>query len=167
MASVQKYDMRVTSVTRKGRPVTVLEPSTRHAAEKLEGLNGQVRVAITQPRNVSHNALYWVILGQVMDNAEFTTINTTEALHFNLKSIYAYDHRPDLLIEFSYGEVQFRAVSTSFDKMDQQEFKLYFDWAMDFLQNKVMRMGDADWALFMREAERGNTPRNNKLEAAA
>ena len=166
MASAQKYDMRVTSVTRKGRPVTVLEPSTRHAAEKLEQLQGQVRVAITEGRNLKHNALYWVILGQVMDNAEFKTINTTEALHFNLKSIYAYDHRPDLLIEFSYGEVQFRAVSTSFDKMDQQEFKLYFDWAMDFLQKKVMRMRDADWALFMREAERGNAPRS-KMEAAA
>ena len=167
MSSTQKYDMRVTRVTRKGRPVTVLEPSTRHAAEKLEQLQGQVRVAITQPRNLGHNALYWVILGQVMDNAEFKTISTTDALHFNLKSIYAYDHRPDLLIEFSYGEVQFRAVSTSFDKMDQQQFKLYFDWAMDFLQKKVMRMGDTDWARFTGEAERGNTPPNNKLEAAA
>ena len=167
MSSAQKYDMRVTSVTRKGRPVTVLEPSTRHAAEKLEQLQGQVRVAITQPRNLAHNALYWVILGQVMDNAELTTISTTEALHFNLKSIYAYDHRPDLLIEFSYGEVQFRAVSTSFDKMDQQEFKVYFDWAMDFLQKKVMQMSVAVWARFMSEAERGKTPRDNTREAAA
>ena len=165
--SAQKYDMTVTRVTRKGRPVTVLEPSTRHAAEKLEELEGQVRVAITQPRNRGHNALYWVILGQVMDNAEFKSINSTEALHFNLKSIYAYDHRPDLLIEFNYGEVQFRAVSTSFDKMDQRQFKLYFDWAMDFLQNKVMQMGDADWVRFTGEAERGNTAPDNKLEAAA
>ena len=165
--SAQKYDMKVTRVTCKGRPMTVLKPSTRHAAEKLEELQGQVRVAITQPRNLGHNALYWVILGQVMDNAEFKTISTTEALHFNLKSIYAYDHRPDLLIEFNYGEVQFRAVSTSFDKMDQQDFKLYFDWAMDFLQKKVMGMSDADWGLFMREAQRGNTSHNNKLEAAA
>ena len=159
--------MEVKRFIRKGEPVTVLEPSTRHAAEKLQGLKGKVRVAIKKGRNVRHNALYWVILGQVMDSADFKTINTTEALHFNLKSIYAYDHRPDLLIEFIYGEVQFRAVSTSFDKMDQQQFKLYFDWAMDFLQSKVMRMGDADWARFMREAERGNTPRDNKLEAAA
>ena len=167
MSSTQKYDMRVTRIIRKGRPVTVLEPSTRHAAEKLEGLQGQVRVAITQPRNLGHNALYWVILGQVMDNSEFESISTTEALHFNLKLRYALECRRDLIMEANFEGVRFFHVSTRFDKMDQQQFKLYFDWAMDFLQKKVMQMGDADWARFTGEAERGNTAPNSKLEAAA
>ena len=133
----------------RGARQLLLAPTNRVTRERLHkyGEGAHLRANITQPRNVKHNALYWVILGAALEAVGDE--RSCEDMHFRMKVAFARRCRPDLMeVVEVYGE-PFPRISTAFDKMDQQGFKEFFDFAMPLIRNNIMGgMSDAEWAAF-------------------
>lgn len=92
-------------------------------AEALKAFDAikTVRVKITQPRNVGQFRLYWAALKLVHDNMEDPP--TLDKLHDAVKVRMGYF----TTMKFKDGTEATIPDSIAFDRMEQPEFKVFFD----------------------------------------
>ena len=102
-------------------------------AETLDGfaLGEAIEVTIRKRRSGPQHRLYWKVLGEVVKATEKWV--STKHLHDDLKISLGYWEK---FITMS-GQITYRANSTAFSKMDNQEFKLFFDRAMKLIAETV------------------------------
>lgn len=92
-------------------------------------LGADVEVQIYQRRSLEHTRLYWAVLHAIVDNTE-NKYGSAEDLHSAIKVALGYTHK----IKLISGDTIILPGSIAFDKMDQAEFKVYFDRAMNELR---------------------------------
>lgn len=109
-----------------------LQPSDRATADALAQIPPCeiVRVEIKRPRNIRHHRLYWGMLQKICDNLD--------------------NVRPEILndvIKLRTGHVQVLKTrqgiveipgSISFDKMDQNEFRDFYERAVGFICTDII-----------------------------
>jgi hypothetical protein len=83
-------------------------------------------------RSLPQHRLYWQVLTQVIRATGKWP--TPEHLHHELKLICGYRMT---VVNWETGEVSIAVDSTAFDAMNQDEFKFYFDLAMEKLAEHV------------------------------
>lgn len=115
--------------TRQG----TLAPASSFDAERLDAIaiGAQVEVTIKQRRSSPQNRLYWSILSKVVENIE--GYPTSDTLHDALKLHLGYTETFKTIT----GKVEWRPISTAFAKMDAQEYRVFFDRAMDVLASML------------------------------
>jgi hypothetical protein len=86
-----------------------------------------VSVEVKKPRNVKHHRLYWQLVSTVLENQ--TRYETAEQLHCALK-ISAGIYDPLIMPS---GVIYKIPGSIAFDKMDQTEFKQFYDKVCDLV----------------------------------
>lgn len=126
-----------------------LQPHANYDREMLDGLqNGEtIRIQISRYRSQPRHRLYWVILRQVVKNTNFFT--SEKNLHHTLLvgcGVVEPVMSPD-------GDITFMPSSTAFDAMDEDDFKPYFDRAMEIITTKIMPGVDLDLLLKESKAE--------------
>lgn len=116
--------------------------------------NVPLRIQLAQPRSGPRHRLYRVILRIVAENNRF--YSTEDALH---KSLLVACGVVEPVITLT-GEIIFVPSSTAFEAMPEEEFKLYFDKAMELISTTVIP--DLDLDELMKEAR----SQSNYKEAA-
>jgi len=101
-----------------------------HDEERLMhyAIGSVVEAQFWQQRSREHLALYWVILHDVVENSDQWP--TTEHLHDALKVALGYTREINLI---GGGKI-YMPGSIAIDRMDQADFKVYFDRAMNQLR---------------------------------
>lgn len=89
-----------------------------------------LRADIKKPRNVKHHQLYWSMLTLICENLDSVR---PETLHDLIKLRTGFVN----VIRTAKGTVELPG-SISFDKMDQGEFREFFDSAVDFIVTDVI-----------------------------
>ncbi len=97
-----------------------------------------LKARITQSRSKAQNSLYWVILGKVVDNQN--SFPSAGVLHDAIKDRLGYSTK----YEFPDGYVYTHRGSAAFDKMDQGEYRIFFDRAMDLICSVIIPGLDLD-----------------------
>lgn len=125
-----------------------LEPVAAFDAERLMryGSGAIVEVSIKQRRSSPHNRLYWSVLAKVVENTEEWA--SSEVLHDALKVHLGYTERMKTID----GRFVWRASSTAFENMPQDEFRVFFDRAMAAISEFVLP--GVDPLALAQEAER-------------
>jgi len=110
---------------------------TRHGLEALDqidaelldtiSLGSDVEVILRKRRSGPQQRLYWRVLGNVVRATDRWP--TSQHLHDEIKFALGYVEKR---VSFT-GAIYYRADSTAFQKMDGQEFKVYFDRAMKLI----------------------------------
>ena len=83
-------------------------------------------------RSLPQHRLYWQVLSQVVRATGKWP--TAEHLHHELKLVCGYRMT---IVDWATGEVSTAVDSTAFDAMNQDEFKTYFDTAMQKLAEHI------------------------------
>lgn len=91
----------------------------------------QLRVRITQPRNVKANRLYWAMLQLVRDNLDNPP--SIESLHAAVKMRLGYT----VPIKTRLGIIEVPG-SIAFDKMDEATFRDFLERFKDFIRAEVI-----------------------------
>lgn len=106
-------------------------PCTSFDAEQVDryAIGSVVEASLHQPRSEKASRLFWVVLGKVLENTEYPT---TEALATALKIRLGHVHAVTLI----GGGMHFEP--KSFRDFDRDEFKQFFDRAMDVLATEVI-----------------------------
>lgn len=117
-----------------------LSPASAYDQERLDQyrIGASLEVVVRQDRSLPHHRLYWAILSEVVKNEE--TFYSSTQLHETLKIELGYN-KPLVRLD---GSIQFVPDSTAFEKMDEAEFKPYFDRAMDLICEYVIPGLDMD-----------------------
>jgi len=89
-------------------------------------------VKITRPRSNKHHRFFWAFLNKVCENHD--TYSKPDQLLLWLKVRLGYVEE----VKFHNEEVFWVAKSTSFGSMDQNEFKKFFDEAVDLVVKEVL-----------------------------
>jgi hypothetical protein len=116
------------------REFSRLVPATPYDLEQLEQLPQRktVKVVVTQARSLPHQRFYWALLGHVCK--AHPIYKRSEQLHLALKFTLGYiDH-----LKLHTGQVVPIVSSTSFAKMDQPAFKLFFDSALELMLREIV-----------------------------
>ena len=110
------------------RRANVLVPITPHATKEVSKIaeGDHIVVTINRGRSARQNALYWKILTLV---AEGCGIDSPDLLHNQVKEALGYFD----IMETLSGNRVIVLRSTSFDDMTPEEFKEYFDRAIEVL----------------------------------
>lgn len=115
-----------------------------------------MRIQVAQPRSGPRHRLYRVILRIVVDNTD--KFSTEDGLH---KTLLLACNVTEPVITTD-GEFIYCPSSTAFDAMPEDEFKLYFDRAMEIITSIIIPGLDLDDLMKQARAES-----NWKLEEAA
>lgn len=117
-----------------------LWPHANYDREMLLELprNATVRLQFAQPRSLPRHRLYRVVLRQVVKNTHLFA--TEEALHKTLL-VGCGVVEPVITVE---GEILMIPSSTAFDAMPEEEFKAYFDEAMQIITTNIIPDMDID-----------------------
>jgi len=112
----------------------VLYPVTRYDAEIIETYsNNQLfNIQAVSERSPQHHKLYWSALNNVVKSTKRWA--TTSHLHDDLKMLCGYYRT---VINQANGGVYYVPDSIAFDKMNQSEFKEYFENAMEKLAEAI------------------------------
>ena len=94
-----------------------------------------VKMDVKRPRNLAHNALYWVILGMVVKNSE--PLDRPEELHLAIKAALGFGKWVDV----GGSRQLFIENSTSFSAMSQVEFDKFFNDAMQVIDRYWLPVG--------------------------
>jgi len=118
----------------------VLVPHAPYDVEMLQRYpeNVPLRLQLAQPRSGPRHRLYRVILRIVVANTE--KFSTEDALHKTLL-LACNVTEPVVTTE---GEFIFCPSSTAFDAMPEDEFKIYFDRAMEIITSIIIPGLDLD-----------------------
>lgn len=110
-----------------------LEPVTAYDAEQLAECSGDQAFSLLPISNRSpeHHKLYWLILGKVVKATGKWP--TTEYLHRDIKMNLGYYKT----IVNQFGGIYYVTDSTAMKKMNQQEFNIYFEQAIELLADKL------------------------------
>lgn len=109
-------------------PDGVLRPQTRFDLEHIStryAVGTQLRAKLTQPRSVPRHRLYWSVLAEVVD-ATGDRWCSVEDLHESIK----LHLRMVRGISMLGGGVRYVTASIAFEKMDEGQFKNFFEKAM-------------------------------------
>lgn len=123
-----------------------LRPHAAYDRESLDYLprGKPVRVQVNNSRSNPRLRLYWVTLRQVVKNTEVFATDT--ALH-KLLLVACGVTEPFIDLE---GNITLQPSSIAFEAMLEDEFKAYFDRAMEVIATKIMP--GVDLKLLLREA---------------
>ncbi|MGU9981524.1 DUF1367 family protein [Phreatobacter sp. HK31-P] len=112
-----------------------LEPSTPFDQERLAGygFGREVQVWIWQSRSAPHLNLYWACLGSAVRNS--SDWMNVKQLHKAIKVGLGYVERIRLLDGTEIKE----PASIALDRMDQAEFKQFFDAAIDLICREIFK----------------------------
>jgi hypothetical protein len=112
----------------------VLVPHAPYDVEMLERFPEGVplRIQLAQPRSGPRHRLYRVALRIVVDNTD--KFSTEDALH---KSLLLACNVTEPVVTMA-GEFIYFPSSTAFDAMPEEEFKVYFDTAMEIIASAVI-----------------------------
>mgnify|MGYP003148636833 FL=1 len=112
----------------------VLHPVTQYDAEILEtySTNQLFDIQAVSERSPQHHKKYWSVLNNVVKDTQKWA--TAAHLHDDLKMLCGYYRT---VINKANNTVYFVPDSIAFTKMDQKEFKTYFDNAMMKLAEAV------------------------------
>jgi hypothetical protein len=118
----------------------VLAPHAPYDVEMFQRYpeNVPLRLQLAQPRSGPRHRLYRVILRIVAENNRF--YSTEDALHKSLL-VACGVVEPVITLE---GEIIFAPSSTAFEAMPEDEFKIYFDKAMELITTMVIPGLDLD-----------------------
>ncbi|SDK45616.1 hypothetical protein [Bradyrhizobium ottawaense] len=118
----------------------VLVPHADYDIEMFERYpeNVPLRIQLAQPRSGPRHRLYRVILRIVVENTN--KFSTEDALHKSLL-LACNVTEPVLTME---GEFIYYPSSTAFDAMPEDEFKIYFDTAMEIIASVIIPGIDLD-----------------------
>lgn len=110
-----------------------LKPKSRFDASLLAKFREGVPISadLQERRNEGRNRLYWSVLQAVCDATGKWP--NSEALHWALKIKLGYIEE----ISSIDGEIMIRPRSIAFGRMGEQEFREYFDNAMQVIQTEV------------------------------
>ena len=89
-----------------------------------QGKEFVAKLTSASKRSVLQNRFYWALFGKVVENSDF--YRRAEQLHFWLKIKLGYVEQ----VEFHNGRIVTRVASTSFERMEDVEFKIYLDAAI-------------------------------------
>jgi len=111
------------------RTGSVLTPELRMDRDAIDRIpNGaRVRVEITEPRSVNRLRLYWRMLSYVRDATDCAP--TSEYLHSAIKLELGFGTP----VKLRNGMMVLVPASVAFDKMTEEEFRAFFDRAVEFL----------------------------------
>jgi hypothetical protein len=117
-----------------------LVPYASYDKEMMEELpNGvPVRLQFAQPRSLPRHRLYRVVLRQVVKNSDLFA--TEDALHKTLL-VGCGVVEPVITVD---NDIIMIPSSTAFDAMEEDEFKKYFDQAMQIICTKIIPGLDID-----------------------
>ena len=110
-------------------------PVTAGDQELISGLPQKpfvARLTSASARSILQNRFYWALLGKVVENSEH--YHGSEGLHFFLKVRLGYVEQ----IEFHNGKMITRVASTSFERMDDHDFKTFLDAAIDVIVTEII-----------------------------
>lgn len=114
-----------------------LVPDTRQAIDILEKIKEgtYVNVTITIPRNIRFHNLYFALLRVLLDaQTEPAIYKTEDELHEAIKKALGYiEKKKDI-----YGNVYWQTKSIAFDKMDETDFKKYWDEVIHLVTSKLL-----------------------------
>lgn len=117
------------------RQATSLVPVTAYDLSRIENLpvNVNLRADFRRDRSPVHHRFYWALLG-IVASATGVFAGNSEMLHRWLKL------RMGLIqeIEFFDGTTVMDLTSTSWQSMDQIEFRAYFDGAVQLILTEVL-----------------------------
>jgi hypothetical protein len=124
------------------------EPVAEFDVEAMEryAIGSTVEVSVRQRRSSPHHRLYWSVLSKVVENCE--DWSSAEQLHDAIKLQLGYTERMKTID----GRIAWCASSTAFGRMDQGEFRVFFDHAMGAISEFVLP--GVDPVALVREAER-------------
>ncbi len=110
------------------------EPLTRHVATLMEEYSeGQLfDITAVAHRSNPHHALYWATLQKVINSTDRWA--TKDHLHSDLKMLCGYYRT---VINGLTGELYYVPDSIAFNKMNQKEFSMFFDKAMEKLTQAI------------------------------
>lgn len=111
-----------------------LTPASPVDAEALESYpqGKRLKVRITQPRNLQQHKLYWAALQLVRDNLDDAP--PLDTLHDAIKVKLGYVRT----MTFKDGTEAVVPLSIAFDKMDQAEFRGFFEAFVDLVHKSII-----------------------------
>lgn len=102
--------------------------------------NGEIlRAKLYRDRNPRHHRLFFGLLKLVFDNQQ--RYLSTEALRFAITIQAGYVEE----IRLSGDRVALKPKSIAFSKMDQHEFKLFYDAALKAIPELLPELAGVDW----------------------
>jgi len=125
---MSKRDKRPAPIVRK--EARGLSPVSAFFAEMVmdDPVGTEYDLVKRTKRSNPQNGLYWSILGHVVSATGKWP--TAEHLHHELKLVTGFSIK---VVNWDTGEVGVAVDSTAFDKMTADEFRVYFDFAMERL----------------------------------
>jgi hypothetical protein len=113
-----------------------LVPATAGDAELVDrltqGKDYVARLTNANKRSLLQHRFYWGLLSKVKDNQEH--YGSVEHLHFFLKVKLGYVEE----VQFHDDKMVTRVASTSFDRMDSDDFKRYLDAAIVTICDEII-----------------------------
>ena len=118
---------------------TSLRPTDESGQEFLRGLGtGEiVKVTVTRPRNVRFHRLFFALLNLVYENTE--TFASVEQVLTTVK--YGIGHFDTVIVN---GQEEKHPRSISFARMDQDQFRQFWDRAVDYVIANILPANRAD-----------------------
>lgn len=128
---MRKDTERVAIVMKRDR--SGLVPASAFDAELLDrySLSAEVEVTVKQRCSLPQQRLYWSILHAIVEATD--AYPNAEYLHEAIKDELGYVHH----VRRIDGQTIRIPDSTAFAKMDQAEFKVFFDRAMELLARLI------------------------------
>lgn len=118
------------------RPLDMkLIPVTAGDQELIAGLANKeyvARITNASKRSLLQHRFYWGLLSKVVENQEH--YGSVEHLHFAMKVKLGYVEE----VQFHNGQLVTRVASTSFDRMDGDDFKRYLDAAITLICDEIV-----------------------------
>ena len=114
-----------------------LYPANAYDAELMGGLHSgkPYKAVLTQPRSNKRNSLYWVLLTACVNNTVLgDRFPTTQRLH---QALLMKTGHVGYVADINKPELHVIPDSTRFDKMDEGEFRAYFDRVLELLAREL------------------------------
>lgn len=125
---------------KEGGHVDALIPFDQSDEEEIKQIKIESvhQVNIKEARNRKRNSLYWVLMQIVVDNSDSFVRKEQVSNYIKRKAgFYKEIVDPDNFINIEYN-------SLSFDKMSEQEFKIYFNHAIQIICTDINLLEGTD-----------------------
>jgi hypothetical protein len=112
-----------------------LSPSTAFDQEQLDQLPRGIDLEVSvkhRKRSNPQNNLYWAILAEVVKATGKWP--TSKHMHREIKLALGYVEK---IVNKFNGAVTYQADSTAFDEMPDDEYKVFFDKAMELIAREI------------------------------
>jgi len=93
-----------------------------------------MRVEVKRPRSIQHHRLYWALLTVVHENIDGNRYPTVDDLHAAIKIAAGLRTR----VELPDGTIGFIPGSIAFHRMDQDQFREFYDRVCDLISKHFL-----------------------------